>query len=224
MKRILLLIAMVGALFSCVSENEQKGLDKIANHYNVKTSYTKGFKTNAGEKNTIFTIKVGDSEMIDTMQHALVSSNIALMLYESFTPEERSEYSYLEVKFDKDSAKEDGSFYEPALLADGLDQAVIFSNFSDNLLTKNYEAIVNNLKPEYKSPQLANNLSNFMANLSNQHGEVIDYKRVGFGISNGGSLFHYSGHLKFRDGFVKSYFLTASKQPSEDYIMGYNLE
>ena len=224
MKRILLLIAVAGALFSCVSENEQKGLDKIASHYNTKTSYSKGFKTNAGEKNTIFTIKVGGSEMIDTMQNALVSSNIALMLYESFTPEERSEYNYLEVKFDKDSAKDNGSYYEPAVLSAGLDQAAIFSDFSDNLLTKNYEAIVSNLKPEYKTPQLANNLSNFMSNMSNQHGEIIDYKRVGFGITDEGRLFHYAGHLKFRDGFVKSYFITASKQPNEDYLMGYNLE
>ncbi len=225
-KLIITLISLI--IVACASENQQRGLDAIAEHYNTETSFTKGFQTNAGKTITKFTIKVGSSELLDTLPEKLAASNIALMLYESFSAEEREDYTNIEVKMQQDSLAEAESYYfDPGLMRDALDQSAIFSNFSDNLIDKNYDAIAQSMEPQYQSPKLATNLGNYMRRLHSAHGNLIAYKRLGFGIytkANNEKRFHFSGHLTFSDGYKRPYVLTTSMKVNEDYISGYGLD
>ncbi|KQC30881.1 hypothetical protein [Flagellimonas eckloniae] len=216
------------AMISCASENQQKGLDLIAKHYHTETSFSKGFKTNAGKTTSRFNIKVSNSPMLDTLRQDITASNIALMLYESFTEDEKDDYDFINVELQKDSLEESHkALYDIQQLSRALDQAAIFTNFSENLLQKNYNGIVQNIADRYQNPKLAGNLEAFMNGLYKAHGNLIEYKRIGFGIytkPNNEKLFHYSGHLKFADGYIRPFILTTSMNVSNDYIEGYKLD
>lgn len=217
-------ILLISAMISCASENQQKGLDLIAKHYQTEVSFSKGFATNAGKSSARFNIKVANSPMLDTLRQDVTASNIALMLYESFTEDEKDDYDFIHVELKKDTLK---ALYDVKRLSKALDQAAIFTNFSDDILNENYEAIVKNIKPEYQNPELASNLRSYVKRLRDVHGAVVAYKRVGFGIytkPNNERLFHYSGHLEFVDGYIRPYELNTSMKIDDDYIAGYKLD
>lgn len=229
MKKSKVIIQFVFAIviLGCASESQQKGLDQIGEQYKTKASFSKGFQTNAGKSFSRFNVKVSGSPMLDTLRHEVTASNIALMLYDSFTDDEKDDYDYIHVELKKDSLQDSfEATFDPKLLSDGLNQVAIFTNFSDNLLHGNYEAIAANVDPKFQSSQLANNLKSFMNNLHATHGNLVSYKRIGFGIvtsANNKKLFHYSGHLHFSDGYIRPYFVRTSKNIDEDYISGYHL-
>lgn len=220
-----ILIALVA--ISCISENEQKGLNEVAALYNTNASYSKGFKTNNGETLNIFTIKIENGALLDSLPEALTSSNIALMLYKSFTPKEKEAYSYIEVRKNNDSTESEGSMYDPVLLADAADQLAIYDAFSKKIIDKDYDGVVKALKPEYQSPTVKQNLENFMSKLLSAHGAITEFKRIEFGIyttQDGEKLFQFGGYFTFKDGYNQHYSVTSSMDPSIDYITGYNIE
>lgn len=226
MKKYSIVIALM--VISCASENQQKGLDLIAKHYHTETSFSKGFETNAGKSSSRFNIKVSNSPMLDTLRQDITASNIALMLYESFTEDERDDYDFINVELMQDSLQDPvKALYDIKELSSALDQVAIFTNFSENLLQKNYNSIAQNIADRYQNPKLAGNLEVFMNGLHKAHGNLIEYKRIGFGIytkPNNEKLFHYSGHLKFVDGYIRPYMLTTSMKVNNDYIEGYKLD
>ena len=227
MRRIILCITILIG-YGCASETQRKGLDIIADHYEATTAFSKGFNTNAGKTTTMFTIKVSNSKMIDTLRPDITASNIALMLYETFTEEERESYNEIQVALVKDSLKEaETSRYDPSVLADALDQSAIFRSFSDNLINKDLGSIAENMAPQYKTDKLLPNLTNYMTALVNTHGKLEGYKRTGFGIlslPDNRKLFFYSGYLIFEDGVYRGYNVQTSQNMDNNYLMGFKFD
>ncbi|UJH66115.1 hypothetical protein [Allomuricauda sp. SCSIO 65647] len=222
------LYPIVCLLVACASETQKTGLEMIADHYGAKTSFAKGFNTNAGVTRTNFTVKVSDSKMIDTLRSDLTSSNIALMLYESFDEDERVAFDDIFVEIRRDTvSKADKSSYDPERLKVGLDQAAIFTNFSDNFLGQKFGAISDNMAPEYQNAELASNLSNYWKGLIAQHGRILGYKRIGFGVyttPKNEKLFYYSGILNFRDGSQRGYSVQTSQNIDDNHLMGFKFD
>tara|TARA_Y100001933_G_scaffold264414_1_gene329923 strand:+ start:11515 stop:12180 length:666 start_codon:yes stop_codon:yes gene_type:complete len=215
--------------FSCASENQQKGLGLVSDLYGAKTSYTKGFKINNGKKATIFTVKVGQSKALDTLPWPTASSNIALMIYENFSDEERENFTNIAVEKDeKEEDRRETQYFELGRLADAMEQANVFKKFSDYLMKENYEAIVDDVDSRYKNAQTLPNLKAYMNGLIAKHGKITGYNRMEYGIltpnSGGDKLFKYLGYLKFSDQSIWPYSVTASMDLSNKDILGYRLD
>ncbi|MEX0287909.1 MAG: hypothetical protein AB3N14_02270, partial [Flavobacteriaceae bacterium] len=163
-----------------------------------------------------------------TLRPDITASNIALMLYESFDEDEKKAYDDIIVEITRDTiSKSEKSRYDPAMLKVGLDQAAIFTNFSDNFLNQEFDAIAKNMAPKYQTSVLASNLSDYWKSLIVQHGRIIGYKRTGFGTyttADNQKLLYYSGVLDFKDGSKRGYSIQTSRNIDNNYLMGFKFD
>nr|WP_292966275.1 hypothetical protein [Muricauda sp. UBA7809] len=214
-------------LASSITESQQRGLDAVAELYGTKTSFTKGFKVSNGRKAIIFTVKVGPSQMLDSLAWPTVSSNIALMVYENFSFEDRKTYTTIAVeKLVDNKVKEKPLYFGLNSLANAMDQARIFTDFSEHLIRGEYVAIVENVNPKYKNAQTLPNLTGYMEKLIREHGKIMGYKRTEYGIltlKNGDKLYKYIGYLKFADQSVQRYSVTTSMDITNNVFEGFKL-
>lgn len=224
MKNLLPLLSLL-LLISCVSEGEQASLDNVANFYHTKASYSKGMRTAEGKVQKNFGVKVDAAPMIDSLNWDLVSSNIALMVYEGMSADERA--SYDEIAIEKNEEDAEKTFFKTASLASGLEQSELFTRFSKDVLAHDFDKIVQDLDPAYQSAELAGNLGRFFDKITAVHGAPKDFMRTGFGVmttDDGEQLFHYSGFLAFEDGHNQPYFVTTDMDESVDYYAGLSLQ
>jgi len=223
-----LVFAAALLVISCASKTEKKALDVIADHYGAKTSYSKGFNKNAGEATVkSFSIKVSDSKMIDSLDANIVCANIALMLYENFTPEEKGEYTQIQVDLTQTGKEEANRVFEPSLLDIGVEKSQMFQAFSDNIKNGDYDAVVEMVDPKYMVENLALRLKKYVDQLKDEHGEIVGYKRLGFGemiYQDGKSPnYDFSGQFEFEDGYRRSYFVLVPETKGDDLVQGYSM-
>lgn len=220
-----ILILIIVFLTSCISDTQQQGLNEVSALYHAKTSYSKGFNKSAGQK-TIkhFNIDVSDSEMIDSLNAVTTCPNIALIVYKNFTEKEKKTYTHIHVELE--TKKDTVAFnYEPKVLENGLQQVSMFTEFSENLLAKNYNGMIKQINTELIIKDLEIKLKNYFDILIKQHGDIKKYIRTGFGsvnLKNGEKLFRFSGYLTFNDGYNRFYFVNVSMDTKNKKIQGYD--
>tara|TARA_R110002074_G_scaffold209113_5_gene378052 strand:- start:1763 stop:2056 length:294 start_codon:yes stop_codon:yes gene_type:complete len=91
-KLFFIAILMVG----CASETQQKGLDEVAEIYDAKVSYSKGFSSSLGKKTVKrFNVKLSDSKSLDSLPIAESSANIALTVFKNFDDDEKNSYTHI---------------------------------------------------------------------------------------------------------------------------------
>ena len=224
---IFVLIALV--FVSCVSENEQSGLDKITTHYGAKVSYTKGVSKNIDAKaKSVFNIIVEKSSMLDTLNVGVSTTNIATLFYGSLTSEEQKDCDEITVELINSVTKESSKYIFDGHIANACwDQSQIYHSFSQALLTKDYNDIANAMLKKYYKPTMADDLSSYMKSLTEVHGELVDYKGTGIGIiksEENTRHYQYSGFLTFRDGYKWPYIINTSIKKDNDEITGFNLQ
>ncbi len=226
MKSILLLSVTI-LLASCMSKNEKKTLDVIANHYGAKTSYSKSYKKSSGKaKVNSFDIKVSGSDLLDSLDANIACSNIALMLFEGFSTEEKSKYTQIGVELNQNGSTTTDLVFTPDVLIGGLLQLSVFRDFSKMMLAKDYKGVVDRVDPKYLEEDVLPRFTKYVQNLTDEHGDIIDFKRVGYGkmtYPDGTSAFQFSGHFEFKDGYNRSYFVLTSTDKDNKHIQGYNL-
>ena len=227
MKKYGFLIAIV-ICFSCASENQQKGLDKVVSHFGGNASFSKSINTALGQE-TIksFDITISNSFMLDTLRQDLSTATIAMLLFGSFSQEEKDAYNQIGVELVNSSSNKPSVYkYNSKTLINLLDQNEIFIDFSENLKKENYELISKNVKPKYRTETLASGLKQFMKNLTDKHGNLVSYKATEVGVFNTKEeqQYKFKGFLTFEDGYYRNYFITTSKEVDVDYIAGYQLD
>jgi len=226
MKTFLTIFAL-SFLFACATETQQKGLDEIANHYKASTSFSKGFQTINNKTVSNFKVQLSDSEMLDSLKPGVTLSNVALILFKNFTVEERKKYDYFYIEHIKKNSDTINYTFTPNSLYAGLIQSKFFTDFSNKLLTKEYKRAAKMLDPIYYQEESESNFANYITNLTNKHGEIMKYKRTGFGViepNKGRLMYTFNGFLTFADGYQRNYFITTSQQTENQYLLGYNLE
>lgn len=214
---------------SCVSENEQSGLDAIAANYDGKASFSKGFHSAAGQETVnTFNIKLTESQILDTLRQDFASLNIAMMMYDSFTPEEKGKYDRLMVEIVNSKTEESSKYeFDPEKIKPCIDQSAIFKFFSDNILNKDYGTIAKNVQPKYQTQTLGIELGNFMNTIIDVHGNAVQYRSTVSSIitmPDGDKFYRYDGFFTFSDGYRRPYFITASTDVENNYIAGYQLD
>lgn len=216
-------------MLSCASENEQSGLDKIAEHYDAKVSFTKSLNKNIDEEGkSAFNIIVESSRMLDTLNDGVSTTNIAAMFYGSLTPKEQQECDEVTVELINSLTKESSKYVFDGHVMDACwDQSKIYHSFSQALLTKDYDDIANAMLKKYYKPTMAEDLSSYMKSLTEIHGKLVDYKGTGIGIiksEENTRHYQYSGFLTFRNGYKWPYVVNTSIKKDNDEITGFNLQ
>jgi len=226
MKPYILCTLLALALVSCVSENEQKGLDYIGSIYDAKTSYSKSFDSELGSETVKkFNIKVSESSRIDSLQPTVTTANIAWLMYESFSADEKENYTHVDVELI--STKNDtASFYYPVDVLETLGKkAINFKAFSQNLVDRDFVKI-DALKDDNEIPaSLTVGLKNKIVQMEQQLGKLVGYEP--FGISEVkddlGAAYQFQGYLVFEKGAYKPFLTVIDVAPGKDKLIGFKI-
>ena len=212
-------------MFSCASDTEQKSLDEIAAIYDGKTSFSKGFNSNTGEKTVRnFKIVVQESALIDSVPPNSTSANIALMVYEGLSDSEKDKYDVIKVELL--NLKNDTAFYDFTIpMLEGLSKkSQTFKKFSESIIDGNFE-IIDELKYEKAIPNPIGMKmkENFKAK-EQKYGSLLKYvptailkdKKVP------GAIYQFHGQFIFEDTKVP-YLLVVEVDEGNDKFVGFNV-
>lgn len=226
MKPHILCTLLAFALLSCVSENEQKGLDYIGSLYDAKTSYSKSIDSELGSETLKkFNVKVSESSRIDSLQPTVTTANIAWLMYESFTEDEKKSYTHVDVELI--STKNDtASYYYPLELLETLSKkSSTFKAFSQSLVDGDYikiEALKNNAAlPD----PLVITLQNKITQMEKQLGKLISYEPFGIGEGKDelGTIYQFQGYLVFEQGAYEPYLVVINAAEGKDKLIGFKI-
>ena len=226
MKPYILCTLLAFTLMSCVSENEQKGLDYIGSLYDAKTSYSKSFDSEVGSETLKkFNVKLSESSRIDSLQPTVTTANIAWLMYESFTDDERKNYTHIEVELI--SAKNDtASYYYPMGLLETISKkGSTFKAFSQSLVDRDYIKI-DGLKDDAVIPDpLALGLKNQIAQMEKQLGKLTSYEPFGIGEGQDelGTIYQFQAYLVFEQGAYKPYLIVFDAAEGAEKIIGFKI-
>ncbi len=217
-------VCLVALLFAaCASDSEKKSLDKIAEIYNAKTSYTKSFNSSVGtETMKSFNVKVSESVMIDSLAATVTTANIAMLVYEGLTSEEKDNYTIIDVELV--NAKNDTVAYNYPLdvLKEISDKSTYFKTFSESVMNKSYSKI-DEIKNAQDIPDpLGETIAKKMAYLEQEYGALQGYKPFGVAEQKnaaGQTAFQYQGILMFKDKDIP-YLITADADPNVKGFVG----
>ncbi len=215
MKKLLLLSNLV-LLFACASETEQKSLDRIAEIYNAKTSYSKGFNSSAGTE-TIrnFTAKVSESELIDSLNPNVTSSNIALLVYQGFEENEKDKYNNIFVELINKKGDTVSYTYPIPVLAKVHEKSEIFTNFSESVLNGDM-AIIDEIRNTQSIPEpIGAKLQSALTSYKNSYGSIISYEPFGvaeISIQNE-TAYQFQSYLIFSSGKKMPYLVAVNIAP-----------
>lgn len=229
MKKVLSILCFSFLLMSCASENQQKALAKVADVYNAKTGFSKGFSTSVGqEKITYFRIKVSDSDIIENLILENVASNVAIMVYNDLTEEEKKDYTNIEVEITKKDTTQEKVLRNFKLeeLANPAKQVTVFETLSNAVMNNDFELMANLIEPQYRQPQTAEKMSAYFKNFSSQNGKIESYKRTQFALRNidGVSYYVYSGFFLFENGKHLNYNLETHSDINNKYVTNIHVD
>lgn len=221
---IIALLALVAV--GCVSENEQQGLDKIADLYQAKTSYSKSFDSNAGIKTmSKFNVKVSESERIDTLQPTVSTANIAMLMYESFTDSEKGDYTHIDVELISRKNDTAAYFYPIDVLKDLSTKSNSYKVFSESLVDGKFATVDEITDPKEIPNSIADGLKAKIKQMESRFGKLHGYESFGIAeISDeDGKAYQYQGYLVFGNGVRKPYFTVADAAKENDKLIGFRI-
>lgn len=225
MKTLILLLLSVTLLSSCASENQQKALDEVAKTYNATTGFTKGFSNDI----TYFRITVADSDIIDDAQVVSAASNIALMVYDNFTEEERKDYTHIEVEISKKSNPNDKITrnYEVSTLVAPNKQAKIFDNFSNAVKSGDFQLMASLIDPQYRKAEDAETIKTYIQKFIDDNGKIIEFRRTGYGLrvfDNNTTNYEFTGIFVFENNKHLNYNVQTYDDVNSQYIYGFHID
>lgn len=202
----ILLIATALLVLSCASDTEQKSLDEIAALYNGKTSYSKSFNSNIGqESRKTFNIRISNSKLIDSLQPTVTTANIAMLVYEGLTTEEKGNYTHIDVELINAKNDTAGYFYPIASLKTLSHKSQNFKRFSESIINKDYEAF-DQLKDANELPDTyAEKLEQKIAFLESKKGSLLRYQPFGiaeFKNKEGLGAYQFQSFFVFENGRI----------------------
>ena len=210
---------------SCASENEQKALNKVADIYSAKTTYSKNFNSKAGQGTIYeFNIIVSNSKLIDTLPKAPLTSNIAYLVYDNFNEKEKDKYHKINVKIVTSSKDTIKNSYDTPVLKEIVSKANTFNLFSKNTIEKNYNAL-NALKDDEAIPQ---SITAFMKDYINKAeeklGKLTGYKPllISKNKTKYGPLLQFVGLFTFENGQFVKYSMQFNEANKNDKIIGFD--
>ncbi len=226
MKSYILITFLTLLLVGCVSENEQKGLDQIAALYDAQTSYSKSFNSEMGSKTMKkFNVKISESKRIDTLEPTVTTANIAMLMYESFTQKEKSDYTHIDVEL-INSKNDTASYYYPVAVLEKISaKSKSFHAFSQSLVDHNFKE-VDVIKDHVEIPSsVASGLKTKISTMENKLGKLKSFESFGVAEATDekGTIFQFQGYLVFDDDVRKPYFTVTDATIGKDKLIGFRI-
>jgi hypothetical protein len=223
MNKFLLIIATV-LVVSCASETEQKSLDKIAEIYGATTSYSKGFSSSAGtETIRSFTARISESDLIDSLNPNVTSSNIALLVYEGFEENEKGKYKQINVEMVNKKGDTVDYSYPVSVLSKLSAKSKIFHLFSESLVNNNAGAIDEIRNEKTINEPVGKRVITAMTGYKQKYGTLISYEP--FGISEvsdeKGAAYQFQSNLVFSSGKKLPYLVVVDSSPGSNKLDGF---
>ena len=223
MRKLLLIIATIG-IVGCASESEQKSLDRIAEIYDAKTSYSKGFSSSAG-KETIrnFTAKVSESNLIDSLNPNVTSSNIALLVYQGFEEDEKDKYNNIFVQMvNKEGDTADYTYPVPAIKKVAA-KSPVFEAFSESVMNGDAGKIDEIRDTESIPEPIGERLMITITKYKGKYGSIIGYEPFGIAeLSDAkGSAYQFQSYMVFSSGKKIPYIVNLDTSTEIDKVYGF---
>lgn len=221
----LLTSLLVLFILSCASDTEQKSLTKIGQIYGAKTSYSKGFNSNAGEKTLRnFKIIASESKLLDSLQPSLSSAAMALQVYKGFTSEEKENYDL--IKVDILNLKKDTASFEfsKPVLEKLSKKSMAFKQFSESILLREFDrldSIKNNA--DFKMP-ISKSIEELMQKNQDALGELITYHLISIGETKDeiSGIYQYRGLFIYKNEAIP-YLVAVDETDGKDKMIGYKI-
>ncbi len=230
MKKTLLIFTVALLLVSCASKNQKAVLDEVARVYNAKTGFSKGFNKTAGKASiTYFKIKLSESDIIESMETNHAAANIAVMLYNNFTDEERKEYTHIEVAITrKDSSDKTtkGRIFTIAELKAPGQQAKLFDSFAVAVVNQNYNLAANLIDSQYRKPTTTEEMKSYLSKKIEKQGKIKEFKRTGFALRtvDENKHFVFSGFFIFEDNKELPCYVETYNDPELKYLYNFHID
>lgn len=221
-----IIISFAALCFACASETEQKSLDRIADIYDGKTSYSKSFNSSTG-KETIrsFKAKISESKLIDSLNPNVTSANIAVLVYDGFAEEEQDKYTGVDVEM-INMAKDTASYTYPIDVVKKVHgKSLIFKSFSESLIDGDAKTIDEMRSLESIPEAVGGKVLNSITNLKNKYGSLIGYDPFGIAeISDAqGTAYQFQSYLIFSSGKKVPYIVIVDTNPEKNKIEGFRI-
>jgi hypothetical protein len=223
MKKLLLLFIMA-LIVACASETEQKSLDRIAEIYDGKTSYSKGFNSSAGTE-TIrnFTAKISESDLIDSLNPNVTTANIALLVYEGFEEDEKGKYKQINVEMiNKKGDTADYSYPVPVLSKLSV-KSRVFNTFSESLINSDAGAIDEIRNEKTINQPIGVRLITAVTEYKKKYGSLISYEPFGIAevSDDKGAAYQFQSYLVFSSGKKLPYIVVVDTSPEINKLDGF---
>ncbi|MAP55456.1 hypothetical protein [Altibacter sp.] len=221
--RLLTIILLALIKVSCASETEKKSLNSVEEIYGATTAYSKksSFDVAQGTKKE-FNIVVSNSKMIDTLPPTVTSGNIALLVFEGLSEEEKKAYNGISV--DLINSKQDSAsyFYPSELLESLVTKSGNFKRFSESIVNGNFGKL-DALKSDADIPiSIGDGVKKTIRNNEMIYGDLLAYQP--FGVSEDrdeiGEIYQFQANLVFEKGTI-GYFVNIDKAEGKDKVIGF---
>ena len=223
MKKLLLLCS-IALCVACASETEQKSLDRIAEIYDGKASYSKGFSSSAGSETIrTFTAKISDSHLIDSLNPNVTSSNIASLVFEGFTDDEREKYTQVNVEMVNKKGDTADYTYPMEILGNVYEKSKVFNSFSNGLLKRDASALDNIRNTAQIPEEIGDGVVKTLGNYTKKYGTLISYDPFGIAemTDEQGAAYQFQAYLVFSSGKKLPYIVVVNTAPGSDKVDGF---
>lgn len=221
-KLLFIVILMVG----CASETQQKGLDEVAQIYDAKVSYSKGFSSSLGKKTVKrFNVKLSDSKLLDSLPIGETSANIALTVFKNFDDDEKNNYTEIYTEFINSKQDTLGYTFPVSLMKILLPKTKGFTVFSEGIKNGTFQDI-ENFKNKNDLPQdIAQFLKDYAGQLNKSYGRITTYKLFGLDEVKGNkrTMVRYIGYFTFINGKKITYSVAIDMAVGKDEIVGFRI-
>lgn len=222
--RSILFIITIGLCMACASETEQKSLDKVAEIYDATTSYSKGFNSSMGQETVRkFTAKVSGSKLIDSLNPNVTSGNIALIVFDGFTEDEKTKYQTVDVELVNSKGDTLDYSYAVDILSKLHKKSEVFHTFSSSLIERKASQIDAIRNQEHIPPPIGDQLVARMSEYSDDFGTLIAYEPFGIAeVSDAeGAAYQFQSYLVFSSGKKIPYLVVVDIVPGKDKLDGF---
>ena len=223
MKKLIIVFTTV-LLVACASETEQKSLDRIAEIYDAKTSYSKGFSSAVGTETVrSFTAKISESDLIDSLNPNVTSANIALLVYEGFEEDEKEKYKQINVEMVNKKGDTADYSYPIPVLSKLSSKSKIFVIFSESLMNSNAEGIDEIRNEETIDKPVGERVMNAMSEYKQKYGALIAYEPFGIAevSDEAGAAYQFQSNLVFSSGRKLPYLIVVDTSPEKNKLDGF---
>ncbi len=227
MKQFIYLCILSFFIAGCATENQQKALDEVANNYEAKTGFVKGFSNKAGEQKIVyFRINVSESEVLEKLNAEHAASNIAVIVVKNLTPEELKKYTHIEVEIKK-SGDTYTRHYEIGTLNVPAAQFQLFESFSNNMIQGNYKEATALVDPRYQKDTDSETIEKYMTPFIDENGSIVKFISTEFNYriyDEIDTTYLYKGKFVFPNGKTLAYQVETYENNSQQHIFSFNID